>query len=242
MDNLENSESIANSRSFEAKEPQDANASGKNLTIIQRIFISFLTREKSLQENTPRKICLHKENADKIRLELEKAKEDLKRKLDQELLPMITEVIDPLLREIERINRFMKKDEGEELTSLQFKVWTEGAKLWVELYSKRWDRDMIKAEIVRHIIDKSIQKIEKDIRFIESYFEQSLEQLELSPQETEGVRQFKGKFLSKYLDRMRDLKTPPMHPLTFEEVASWRQQLDEERSMLHDAALHLIDE
>ncbi len=241
MDNLDSSDSISHTRSFEPIAPRQEGAPSRGLGLFQRIFKVFLSEERSHEEMPARKICFHQENADKVRQELERAKKELQAELDHELLPLITEVIDPMLRDVERINRLRRREQGQDLASIQFHEWTESAKLWVELFSKKWDKQAVKKEIVRHIIDKSFQKIEKDIRFIESYFEQYLGQLGLSPEETQRVRMKKGKRLSEYLEKMRALKTPPEKDLKLEESLSWRFELDEKRAKLHDDALHIID-
>jgi hypothetical protein len=241
MDNLENCDSIVPNSPLGRFEASPKRSPRGQPGLFQRIFESFLSEKKEKTPPMSQKVCCHKESADKVREQLEKIKKELQNELDDELFPMITEVIDPLLRDVERINRLMKRENGEETASEQFREWTDNAKLWVGLFSKNKDKDTIKLEVLKHIIEKSLEKIDRDIRFIEGYFKQHMEQLDLVPEEINIIKKKKIGLVSEHLRMLRTLQVIPAHGITFNEVSTWRQKLDGLRAKHHDAALQVID-
>ena len=82
--------------------------------------------------------------------------------------------------------------------------------------------------------------IERDIRFIEDYFKQSIEQLNLVPEEISRIRREKSNSLSMHVEKLRSLQILPVS-MPFDRVGSWRQELDDQRAKHFDAALHEID-
>lgn len=241
MGELESSDSVGYKKNVENFHAVHGKGDVEQTSIFQRIFASFIPSKQKVEVALPRKIFRHKENANEVRAQLEKVKKELLDEFDQELSPMITEVIDPMLRDISRIDRMMHKETEDTVVEEHFREWTAGATLWVELFSKIKDKERIKSEIVKHIIVKSMERIERDIRFIEGYFEHSLQQLTLSPEEIHRTRLTKTKLVLQSIQQLRSLQALPDRVIQFNEVNEWREKLDHQRANYFDAALRIID-
>jgi len=238
MENLDNN--IPHVSHFENIEVTPQRSSLEKPGFFQRFVESFLPSKEPVEAKLSKKVCCHTENAKKVQAQLKNIREELKAEVDAELSPMITEVINPMLRDVKKIHRMMKRENGECAAIKHYKEWTEDAKLWVELYSKNKDKEAIKAAIVKHIITKSMETIEKDIRFIEKYFRQSLEQAQLDPEELSRIRIDKARALAEHVEKLHSLKVLP-EAMSFDSVSNWRQGLDDQRAKHFDDALHVID-
>ena len=238
MENLDSN--IPHVSPFENIEVTPQRSSLSKPGFFQRFVESFMPSKEPVETIISRKVCCHKENAKKVQAQLKEIRDELKAEVDAELSPMITEVINPMLRDVKRINRMMKRENGESAAIKHFQVWTKDAKLWVELYSKAKGKESIKSAIVKHIISKSMERIERDIRFIEDYFKQSIEQRNLVPDEISRIKKDKTTSLAEHVEKLRSLQILPVS-MSFDSVSSWRQKLDDQRAKHFDAALHEID-
>jgi hypothetical protein len=83
-------------------------------------------------------------------------------------------------------------------------------------------------------------RIEKDIRFIEDYIEQSLKEKALPPEQLLRFKIDKSNAVATYVEKLRSLQVLPVS-LPFDQVNAWRQQLDDARAMHFERALQEID-
>ena len=167
MENIDNNEHVPHESPFDHHKMTLKPTSLEKPGIFQQFIKSLIHSNDAVESKISKKVCCHTENANKVQHQLKQIRDELKEEIEDELFPMIAEVINPLLRDVNRIDRMMKRENGELAAIKEYQVWTEGAKLWVELYSKNKDKETIKAAIVKHIINKSMDRIERDIRFIE---------------------------------------------------------------------------
>lgn len=240
MENLENN--IPNVSPFENIKVTTLHRSSLQkpglLGLFQR-FVEFFMPSEGPVKITGKVRC-YSDKAKKVQAQLKEIRNELKTEVDDELSPMITEVINSMLSNVNRINRMFMRENGKSEAIKHFQAWTKDAKLWVELCSKNKDKKGIKSAIVKHIISKSMERIERDICYIDAYFRQSIEQLNLDPEETSRISREKANSLSKHVEMLRSLQVLPVS-MPFDCVTRWRQDLDDQRAKHFDTALHVID-
>jgi len=155
---------------------------------------------------------------------------------DGEMLPMVGEVIDPLLRDVQRIQRGLHKDEGVE----EYHEWIQKARLWVELYSKDSEKEKIKAAVAEHAILKTMERIDRDIHLIEDYVHQHLDLLELHPEEQSLKEHSIKKAVAPHIENLLALRVPPVAP-SLKTIDAWRKSLDKFRAKHFNSALRVIE-
>lgn len=171
-------------------------------------------------------------------------REELESEVDPHLPSLIGTVVDPLIKEI---NRMQKSRESQSSTagmvkgSKEYAVWIEKAKKWIDLCSKRHQQ---KELIYRAVVEQSIQefhaRIDRDLQVIQDYVNHAMDRFEVN----ELVKnEFKDKLepeLAQHLFELYLLKDHP-HDLSVETLHLWRADADISRENSFSSALHIID-
>ncbi len=170
-------------------------------------------------------------------------KEELKNELDHEVFTSVEEIIDPLIKEISRLNKTLEQPVSvihQAKAYQRYSQWIEKAKLWVQICSKSNDKSAIVKAIIRYTVDDFLQVIYRDIQVINDYQEHMLETLAVDEDEKIALAQRLEMHLEPYLKGLNDLRAKP-HDLPLKEIALWKAQVDKRREKFFDAALHAID-
>lgn len=176
-------------------------------SLFKRIFDALLpSKDKELPEQIT---CLLRKDAQQVRSQLENIKAQLLDKGDDDLYPMVTEVIDPMLR----------KEPNEN----EYREWIKKAKHWVRLITK--EKEEVIEAIIKHVVQKSLDRIDRDIKFLNEYSKQCHKEQEL---------------LSPHITKLRALQNPPeIQSLKIAE--EWRRFLDTSRAKHLNSALKQIE-
>lgn len=162
-----------------------------------------------------------------IKPEAEKVHKDLMKVLDNfsttdSLYPFVREVVDPLLREIDHILTRLQSNLTPDALD-KYSQWTEKARHWVQLCNKLDSENLARA-VKEHIIQRSLELIDRDIKLIMEY----------------RSSQNPGADISSFITKLEALKVNPDLPL--EKISKWKQEFDLKRQAIVNKAYQDIDQ
>lgn len=177
-------------------------------------------------------------NSTEIREQLEK----IKREVDLDLEPLVSGVIDPMLRSIQTLHsQFNNNSQEHEKVLPRYTKWIDQAKVWVSLYVKAKDKDEVLKAVITHIIDLSSQTIDNDLKIIAKYEAQVLN-FPNDAQRKEQLQKDLRDQLAPSVALLTDLKAQnPPEFNEIKEVSVWKAELDEKRQHYFNEALQTID-
>ena len=154
--------------------------------------------------------------AHQIKPEAEKVHRQLVRLLD--LYPCVKDAVDPFIREVHNIINnlnYQLTDDGLQ----RYTQWTDKARKWV----KRISEENVKEVVTEHMISRSLDLIDKDIKLIEEY----------------RSNQNPKANIDSFISNLKLLKVNPN--LSLEEIPKWKQTFDKKRESIVNAAYRVID-
>lgn len=162
-----------------------------------------------------------------IKPEAEEVHKDLMKVLDNfsttdSLYPYVREVIDPLLREIDHILTKLQSNLTPDALD-KYSQWTEKARRWVHLCNKV-DSENLAEAVKEHIIHRSLELIDRDIKLIIQY----------------RSSQNPGADISSFITKLEALKVNPNLPL--DRISKWKQEFDLKRQAIVNKAYQAIDQ
>lgn len=171
-------------------------------------------------------------------------REELENEIDPQLPSLIHVVVDPLIKEI---NRMQKPKEVQISAAQQVKeskecaAWIEKAKMWIDLCSKRHQqRDAISKAIIENTIHEFHTRIDRDLQVIQDYLNHALDNLKINDLLKSELKDRLEPELSQHLFELYLLKDHPKD-LNMETLPLWRADSDLARENYFSAALHTID-
>lgn len=181
---------------------------------------------------------------DKILEELLEFKSFLAEIAEPSIFSLVCNIIDPIVKEITRIQKGI--DEQEAITQ-QVKVfnryteWLDKAKLWIELgKNKKYQKEIIQQAILTHTIQEFQAWIDRDVQVIQDYLHNSFHSFDIVDPMKQFLRDGIEPKVTPYIRRLLELKEPPKK-LTIHSLTKWRAKADRERENLFGEALHIID-
>ena len=175
--------------------------------------------------------------------ELEVIKNELKKEIDAETFSYVEEVIDPITREVSRLNKSLEQPGTVTYHAKayqRYSQWIEKAKLWIQICSKSKDREGVLKAIIRYTIDEFLEVIDRDLQVLNDYQEHMLDALAVDEEEKIALAQRLEVRLEPYIKGLNDLHQRPKD-LSLQEIAIWKSQVDKRREKYFDASLHAID-
>lgn len=170
-------------------------------------------------------------------------KEELKNAVDSELFTFVEAVVNPLIRDVERIQKSVE-EEGSIVKQAQafkrYNEWIEKAKTWVQVCSKPGDPKRISRAVIRLTIDEFLEVIDRDLQVIHGYTEHMIDNLSLDDEDKIHLVQELNFKLDPYIQSLKILKTRPME-LHLSHIQEWKIKVDKRREKYFDGALHAID-
>lgn len=158
--------------------------------------------------------------------------------------PLIPSVIDPLIKEMNRL----KKNKELQITvaqqvkeSKEYVEWIEKAKKWIALCTKRHiQRDAVHQAFIDHTFHEFRVSVDKDLKVIQDYLNFFLDKLDENDLIKVELKDQLEQELSQHIFELYLLKDhPPSYSL--ETLNGWRAEADLARESYFSAALHVID-
>lgn len=202
--------------------------------------------EKKSTENSKRKIRASvRVNAHQMLIQLNRLKESIKYELEEVdnsyLLESFEAVINPLLREFEKIDRKKEGRQDSDSAIESYSVWMEKAKLWVSLFSKPNDRKGIIKAVVANEIEMAAVLIDRDLKTLQDYYAHVLISSKIPESNFLKVAEKIDLTLVAHVESLLSLKHNNPSDYELENLARWKAQINEKRSQHFNAALHAID-
>lgn len=175
--------------------------------------------------------------------ELEVIKQELKKEIDADVFFYVEDVIDPITREVSRLNKSLEQPgtvTHQAKAYQRYSQWIEKAKLWIQVCSKAKDREGILKAIIRYTIDDFLEVIDRDLQVLNDYQEHMLDALAIDEEEKIALAQRLELRLEPYIKGLNELRVRPMD-LSLQQIAIWKSQVDKRREKYFDASLHAID-
>lgn len=159
---------------------------------------------------------------------------------DQELYELVEAIVDPLIKNVDRIRSNSFRGENEEVAYKRYTAWIEKAKIWVQIRSKAKEKDLITQAVIKHTVESFHEIVDRDLQVIQDYEDHMIEtQLIDHPGAEKAIQQIQEK-LEPYLESLTMLKDKP-RSLTIQDLPSWKMRMDKLRETYFEAALHVID-
>jgi len=184
---------------------------------------------------------LHLDSVD-VRQDLEK----IKKEAELDLQPLVMEVINPMLRNIQQLTNHSKSTKDlpglQEQTVQRYTKWIDQAKIWVRLYANAQDKTEVLRAVIDHIVSVSNQVIERDLFILAEYEAQAMSPFENMPEKQAIFKEELHQAIKPHLDNLKKLnaESPPAFK-NLKEVSQWKMEIDEVRQHHFNAALHEID-
>lgn len=177
------------------------------------------------------------EDVDQMSNQLESIKLELSKDPDDDLIPLVKEVIDPLLRDAGKI----QKAANEEEAIKKYQEWTDRARMWMQIYTNKGDKLEVVQALAKHVIQRCFERIDRDILFIHDYIVQHVNSLFVNPNDRISTKNRLLDEVSPFLDKLASLKTSPKND-SLSEISKWKASLDSKRDKFLHSSLHTIDE
>jgi hypothetical protein len=207
----------------------------QKLSWLRRLFETFTPIEQRQASQLSGRIQQMHEDVNEVRRQLENIKQELNDEVDEDLRPLVKEVLDPLLREIDK-QRALHEEEAIQ----KYSSWTENARRWVQIYAKKKDKEEIIEALAKHVVQKTFDRIDRDLHFILDYIEHHVNESGFSIDERIAAKNRLIREITPYMIRLTSLKIPPdTHSLV--EIGKWKEFLDMQREELLHAALQIIE-
>lgn len=171
--------------------------------------------------------------AEEVKKQLKGIVAELQSKDEKEYSSLVTQVINPMLREV---NQF----EGDGKSIKRMEEWTKKGRHWMQLYSKNQGSTKMTEAVAGHTIENSFKRIDRDLVFIETYVQHRLDEMRLHPKALMQLKKKIEQNLTPCLTRLLSLKALPQKKTLFQ-LEKWKVGLDEQRAKQINRAIQLID-
>lgn len=157
---------------------------------------------------------------------------------------LIPSVIDPLIKEINRLekNKDLQITVAQQVKeSKEYVEWIEKAKQWIALCTRRHvQRDAIHRAFIDHTFNEFRASVDKDLKVIQDYLNFFLDKLDENDLVKVELKDQLEQELSQHVFELYLLRDhPPSYSL--ETLNEWRADADLARESYFSAALHVID-
>lgn len=182
-------------------------------------------------------------NAAEVLKVLNTVREDLKKEVDEELYTFVESVMNPMIRDVERVQKIVKTDGAlhQKMDAFnKYNKWIDKAKMWVQICSTAKNNNAISQAVINHTISDFVSLIDRDLQLIVDYQEHLLDDMELSEEEKNHLRDEILDGLKPHVKRLMALKIHPKG-VSLENLNHWKDNVDQRRERYFNAILHLID-
>lgn len=171
-------------------------------------------------------------------------REDLEQESDPQFPSLISTIIDPLMKEINRMQkaRQMPGSAAQQVKdSKGYTEWIEKAKMWIDLCSKRHQqKEAIYKAVMEHTIQEFHARIDRDLQVVQDYLVHTMDRLNINDLVKNELKERLEPELSQHLFELYLLKDHPQD-LSIDSLNLWRADADLAREGYFSAALHTID-
>ncbi|MCE2982687.1 MAG: hypothetical protein LW832_03875 [Parachlamydia sp.] len=181
-----------------------------------------------------------KETSEKIVSHFSEEKKKLLAQFDPWLLPVVNEVLDELLNDAIRLNIELNETMAC-LKKTSEMDWDSHLKNWEQLYKKWYDRKELNKKILTLLSAKTNQLIEKDIKIIKDYQNQTLLKVAQSSSNMNQLERKLVKATAEPLKKLLELKVFIERDVSIKQASDWAAELQTKRESYFNQVLLKID-
>ncbi|MCB1111886.1 MAG: hypothetical protein H7A37_03155 [Chlamydiales bacterium] len=152
------------------------------------------------------------------------------------LTPYAEGIIRPLIKEADRIR-------GKTMEQVKFfnhyQDWIDRSKVWIERF-KQGTKEELAAALIEHVINETLQQIDRDLQVIRDYKMHYLDHLGISNELRTAIRQELQDEIIHHEAALRALAVPP-DDIQMEHLSLWKRDVDIARQKHFAQALEKID-
>ena len=227
------------SANFPATKPEET-----KLTRFFRKFNRFFQPKDEPHVELRGRIHELQKNAGRVLLELTAVKNELKNEIDPSLFAFVEAVVDPLMKEVQRIQKEIQQNDSmtEQYTQIfkRYTVWIEKAKMWVELCSNRNKKEGISKAVIEHNIQEFNAIVDRDLQVVSDYFNHALDHYKMNEEHRMSLKTKLEQEVLPHIAALQDLQKKP-RALSLGDLSHWRAEFDQRREKYFSEALHAID-
>jgi hypothetical protein len=213
---------------------------------IKDVFKFIKPKEKEL-EKEDRKLAgriqeLNKNAADVLKV-LNTVRKDLKSEVDDELYMFVESVMNPMIRDVEKVQKIATNNVSahQKMDAFnKYNEWIDKAKLWVQVCSTAKNKDAITKAVIKHTVDDFNAMIERDLQLIEDYQQHLLYEIVMDDEQKLQIKDEIELGLKPYVKSLLGLKKPPKG-VNLDNLNQWKDNADKRRDRYFNAILQLID-
>jgi hypothetical protein len=182
-------------------------------------------------------------NATDVLKVLNSVRQDLKNEVDDELYTFVESVMNPMIRDVEKVQKIVSKEGAvhQKMDAFnKYNEWIDKAKLWVQVCSTAKNKDAITKAVIKHTVDDFSAMILRDLQLIEDYQKHLLEDLKVAEGQKKEIKEDILLAIKPYIKSLVGLKKPPKG-VTLENLNQWKDNVDKRRDRYFNTILQLID-
>lgn len=175
--------------------------------------------------------------------ELVTIKAELSEHVDPCLFGHVEAVLDPLIKELTRIQKVVEQETNPTLQVQVFRrysQWIDKANAWIHIKKHNHDKISIEGAVIQHILDEFYERIERDLQVINDYQQHMIDNLPLDDEERGRLWVDIETKLGPFIKSLLALKKAPAN-LPIERLSQWKLNVDQRREKYFDGALFMID-
>lgn len=233
----------------EASIPTDTKIIGGGFSKLTQVVLRWLgvaPQQSTPSQHIKRRVHELKRIAQEVLFQLQEVEEDVKRGGDQELSTYVEQVVEPMIRDVNRIHRMTEKEgvaESQQVQLLEkYSQWISTAKPWVHFFSTQGhDKEAISKAVVSQSIHISEELIDKDIQVIRDYQNHKFGEVQITEEQKGALKVRMEAVLEEPLMRLNALRRTPAN-LTVEQLEEWKSETNMQREECYNDALHKVDQ
>lgn len=215
-------------------------------SLASRLFMTGKDKPKTDHHITGR-IQTLKDDARQVLDELNALKEDLERDTDPDLVKSIEAVVNPIIRDVQRLRRIQTPTNvTEQMDAVrQYTQWIDRAKPWAYFFAHNLkNRSAIIQAVVSYTIRNSAEMIARDLQVIYDYEKHKLLEAQVSEEKRSELQQVIENDLSQLVKKLISLQhdiPKNIEKLTIKQLEPWKKRVARLREEYYNQSLQAID-
>lgn len=167
-------------------------------------------------------------------------KEGILNRFDNWIYPIAQDVLDELLSDLQQLQIHLEhKINHLEKTTVE--EWEMEAQSWAQFYANWNDRNALINKILEMVVDRTTNLINRDIKVVQDYQNQSLARLSQESDAFRNVEYRLSQAIEEPLKQLTELKAQAKEHISLQQASEWVASLQERRENYFDQLLMKID-
>jgi hypothetical protein len=206
-------------------------------SIKQFFFQLRLIAEKKSTPQFLDQVVIIRKKAEEVMLDLEKEKDQILGQFDRWLISTAKEVIEKIYNEAKRLKEVLNQSDRQ----IEELDWQNYTKEWAFVISKWVDRKKLVDNVLNLLSERSSQLIDKDIRLIQDYQNQSIAHLPEGSEDLANMQERLIHVIEEPMKQLFALKNQCLQHSSLRQASEWIIKFHQQRENYFDQLLMKID-